>query len=453
MSRDVPAIVSVEMGYGHLRAALPLADALGIPLLHADQSPISDAAEQRSWRWVQRGHERLSKPSYFRPVLGKPTQWMDKITNIPPLYGARNLERPNVGAKLLDAMIARGLGRGLVRYLVDTGSPLITTFYAPAVIANRAGFDRVYCVVTDADINRVWVPRAPQTSRVHYFAPSTRVVRRLRAYGVPETQITLTGFPLPPELADAPHFVQLRRSVAKRLTRLDPERAFRALHGHDVERSLGGLPNSESAQPPHLVFAVGGAGAQADMAFDFLPSLRPAIEEGRLSVTLTAGTRSDVARTFEAAIASAGLAGRIGRGVSILHESSFRPYYDRFNRTLASADILWTKPSELSFYAALGLAVVLSTPVGSHERYNRRWLREQGVALKQHTPKHALEWLEEWLKDGTLAAAAWMGFVRLPKEGTRRIVQAVTGRDPPSHGDQADRFSPYPKEVTTLERP
>jgi hypothetical protein len=96
--------------------------------------------------------------------------------------------------QLLDSMVARGLGRGLVRYLVDSGSPLLTTFYAPAVIANRAGFDRVYCVVTDADINRVWVPMVPQTSRVHYFAPSTRAssddqAERLSPY--PKEAITL----------------------------------------------------------------------------------------------------------------------------------------------------------------------------------------------------------------------------------------------------------------------
>jgi len=92
---------------------------------------------------------------------------------------------------------------------------------------------------------------------------------------------------------------------------------------------------------------------------------------------------------------------------------------------LSDADVLWTKPSEMSFYAALGLPCIVAPPVGAHERYNRRWLREQGVGLKQRRPDYALGWLEEWLDDGTLAAAAWSGFMRLPRRGTERIVRAV----------------------------
>jgi hypothetical protein len=114
--------------------------------------------------------------------------------------------------------------------------------------------------------------------------------------------------------------------------------------------------------------------------------------------------------------------------VPILTATHFDEYYRKFNALLRRTDILWTKPSELSFYAGLGLGVVLAKPVGSHERYNRRWLREQGVALKQYAPRHAADWFDEWLKDGTLAAAAWTGFLRLPKDATDRIVGAVRTR-------------------------
>jgi hypothetical protein len=47
------------------------------------------------------------------------------------------------------------------------------------------------------------------------------------------------------------------------------------------------------------------------------------------------------------------------------------------------------------------------------------------VALKQDSPSHAAHWLSEWLHDGTLAAAAWTGFVRMPKDGTHRIASAI----------------------------
>jgi hypothetical protein len=120
-----------------------------------------------------------------------------------------------------------------------------------------------------------------------------------------------------------------------------------------------------------------------------------------------------------------GLDQRHGSGIRIIFAPDFDSYYSLFNECLLDTDVLWTKPSELSFYAALGLPLVLAKPVGSHERYNRRWLREQGVAMKQHKLRHAGDWLDEWLEDGTLAAAAWTAFFRMSKEGTYRIVDEL----------------------------
>jgi hypothetical protein len=235
----------------------------------------------------------------------------------------------------------------------------------------------------------------------------------------------MTGFPLPTELLGGTELSRLRQKLARRLVRLDPEGVFRELYGFDVERGLGPLPAEEEGKPPRLVFAVGGAGVQADMAFDFLPSLRPAIVGGHLEVTLVAGVRQDVADTFRKAASRAGLSVGDGTGLRIFCAKDFFAYYRQFNQLLADSDILWTKPSELSFYAGLGVPLVLAKPVGAHERYNRRFLREQGVALKQDSPSHAAHWLSEWLHDGTLAAAAWTGFVRMPKDGTHRIASAI----------------------------
>jgi hypothetical protein len=248
---------------------------------------------------------------------------------------------------------------------------------------------------------------------------------------VPRERITMTGFPLPPELLGGPELPVLRQHLRARLVRLDPTGRFRELHCNDLERELGSLPLEQEGKAVHLTFAVGGAGAQADMAQAFLPSLRAPIETGTLKLTLAAGTRPDVADIFERAVVRTGMRGELGQTVRILREDDFESYYREFNRILAESDVLWTKPSELSFYAGLGIALVLAKPVGSHERFNRRWLREQGVALKQYNPRHAAHWLDEWIKDGTLAAAAWTGFVRLPKDGTYRIKAAVLGASAP----------------------
>src|SRR5262249_15677040 len=160
----------------------------------------------------------------------------------------------------------------------------------------------------------------------------------------------------------------LRAALARRLVRLDPERSFRDLYGHDVVRMLGKLPADEERRPPTLTFAVGGAGAQAAMASAFLPSLSQPVHSAPTHINLVAGTRLDVAQQFERAIREAGLDGHRGRGVRVVVASTFEKYYAAFNDVLLSTDILWTKPSELSFYAALGIPLVLAKPVGSHER-------------------------------------------------------------------------------------
>src|SRR5262249_15388325 len=100
-------------------------------------------------------------------------------------------------------------------------------------------------------------------------------------------------------------------------------------------------------------------------------------------------------------------------------------YVRAFNAVLAETDVLWTKPSEMTFFGALGLAMVLSQPVGAHERYNRRWAIERGAALKQRDPRYCAERFAEWLSDGTLAAAAWSAFMSLPKFGTSRILEEM----------------------------
>jgi hypothetical protein len=305
--------------------------------------------------------------------------------------------------------------------LKQTGEPLLTTFFAPAVLADSAGYDRIFCVVTDTDINRVWAAKNPASTRIRYLTPSTRAGRRLRAYGVPADNIRLTGFPLPHSLLGGPQLGALKKNLAARIVRLDAASSFRNAHGELLQRVLGDLPSPSG--PPRLTFAVGGAGAQGELAFRFLPSLKRLIESGRLRVTLVAGVRAEVAARFRQAIAAAKLAE--GPALEILHESDHAAYFRRFNTRLADTDILWSKPSEISFFAALGLPIVISRAMGMHEQYNRRWLLEAGAGLDQGDPRHAAEWLEAWLEDGALAGTAWSGFMRLPQQGLYEIAQLV----------------------------
>lgn len=423
-TKTEPAVVTIDMGYGHLRAAKALADALKTDAKQIDRAPLATRDEVPRWQRTRSLYEVTSRLSQV-PVVGGPFKSiLDSITSIPHLHPYRDLSAPHAGVKMLDRAIQRGLGEGLVRYLRETGSPLITTFYAPAVIADRAGLPNVFCVITDTDLNRVWVPMDAKRSRIQYLAPTQRARRRLEAYGVSPEHIHFTGFPLPDELIGGASLASAKANLAARLVRLDPEGTFLRDERAEVEHFLGALPTTASG-PPRIMFAVGGAGAQADIARKFLPSLRGALASGRLALTLVAGVREHVSDTFREFLAEHAMADLLGGPIDILLERDFDSYYRRFNEVLATTDVLWSKPSEITFYGALGIPLVLSQPVGVHEKYNRRWAMENGAGIKMRDPAFAGEWLNELLAEGTLAAAAWHGFMRMPKFGTQRIAELV----------------------------
>src|SRR3954469_15598215 len=111
-------------------------------------------------------------------------------------------------------------------------------------------------------------------------------------------------------------------------------------------------------------------------------------------------------------------------GVELLSQPDVFSYFRAFNELLARADALWSKPSELTFFAALGLPFIGAPPVGVHEEWNLRWAADRGAALKQHDPATAGEWLLEWVEDGLLAGAAEAG-LKLPKMGLYEIAAEV----------------------------
>jgi hypothetical protein len=394
-----------------------------------DQPPLVGPDEKRVWDRVRTAYEWTSRASQL-PMVGGPFRWMlDSVTDIPHLHPYRDLSAPTRGVATLDRLIRRDLGKGLVARMRETGAPLLSTFYSPAIAADAAGLANVWCVVTDSDINRVWAPLDAAGTSIRYLVPSPRAARRLRSYGVPEHRISFTGFPLPHELLGGRGLLALRHNLAARIVRLDPSGTFRRDYREELAQFLGPLPEAEAGRPPTLPAAVGGAGAQAGMARQFLPGVRRAVEEGRLRLVMVAGVRAAVEARVREEIQRAGMEGLLGGALEVLRADTLEEYFERFDANLARTDALWTKPSELSFYAALGLPLVFAKPVGVHERYNRRWIRESGAGVVERDPSAAWQWFSDWLEDGTLAGAAWSGFTRLPKHGLYRILDEVV---PPS---------------------
>lgn len=422
-------LTAIEMGYGHLRAASALASVLDLPVHNVDEAPMASDDERKAWARARRLYEFVSRASQL-PVVGGPFDFaLGTLTSIPDLYPLRDLSSQTLPVRYLARSAKQGLGRGLVERLRGNGETLLTTFYAPAVLADLEGIERIYCVVTDVDVNRIWAPPDVRRTRINYLVPGQRAARRLRAYGVPAAQITLTGFPLPPELLGGRDLPALKHNLAARLARLDPRGAFRADYGDEVEHFLAVPAPGGHHAAPLVTFCVGGAGAQSGLPRLFLPGFRAPLQQGKLRLALVAGTRPEVAQRFTDAVEEAGLGAFLGSGIQILCARDLPTYFRLFNELLAETDVLWTKPSELTFFGALGLPLLFAPPVGRHEAYNLRWAREAGAGLKQRDPRSMAERLLDWLEDGTLAGAAWSGFMRLPKFGTYRIADLAQGAD------------------------
>jgi hypothetical protein len=83
--------------------------------------------------------------------------------------------------------------------------------------------------------------------------------------------------------------------------------------------------------------------------------------------------------------------------------------------------VLWTKPSELSFYCGLGIPIIISPTIGSQEVFNRKWLLEIGAGVLQEDPGYTGQWLFDLLDSGRLAEIAWSGFLNARKYGTYNI--------------------------------
>lgn len=430
MNSDSPyTVVAIDMGYGHLRPAHAVAEALQVPVLEVDRAPLAKETDQRLWAYVRRYYEWASRASQWKGVGWPIRNLLERATEINELYSKRDQSKPSMGVRVLDRLIDRGLGSGLVDYLRERNTTLVTTFFMPAIAADRLGYDRIFCIVTDSDINRVWAPLLPHRTKIQYLVPTQRTRRRLRAYGVPESRIHVTGFPLPHSLVGGAGMAAVRANLAPRLVRLDPGGRFREDLKHAISQFLGPLPAlTREESVPLLTFAVGGAGAQVGLVGDFLPGLRNLIIEGRLRLALVAGLRRQVAGELEECVRRTGLGDQLAPegAVRILFQPTFQEYLREFNSLLERTDILWTKPSEMTFFAGLGIPIIFSSPVGTHEHFNRRWAREEGAGLKQRDVKHAGEWLKDWLQDGVLASTAWNGFTRMPTFGLYQVLEQLS---------------------------
>ena len=417
-------IISVNMGYGHQRTAYPLRG-LGQVINANDYEGIPER-DRKIWESTRRGYEFISR---FKrtPLIGNLVfSIYDRFQKILEFYPKRDLSQPNFALKQIYSLFTRGWGQDLIDRLKYNPLPFVSTFFIPAFMAEFFGYPgEIFCVVCDADISRTWAPLNPSQSKIKYFAPAERVVERLRLYGVKEENIFLTGYPLPLENTGSENLETLKEDLKNRLFNLDQKKKYFEKYKTLIKENLGQLPE----KPDHsltIMFSVGGAGAQKEIGIKLLKCLIGQIKQGKIKVILSVGTNEKAKEYFEKNLKKLKLNEAKPHCAEIIYERKIEDYFQKFNQTLRKTDILWTKPSELSFYTALGIPIIIAPPIGSQEEFNMRYLLKSGFGIFQENPNYIKDWLFDWLEQGYLSEAAMQGFIEGEKLGTFKIEKIIS---------------------------
>lgn len=409
-------LIAADMGYGHQRAAYPLSDLAAGEILNLNNYEGIPVWEKEYWIGHLKSYEKISRFKKI-PLLGPVVfSVMDYFQRIRPLYPFRDLSRSTFQQKYFYTFIKKGLGKDLVEKLNEEKLPFVTTFFVAAQAADYHNYQgEIYCVVCDTDASRAWAPLNPKNSKIKYLLPSEKLKKRFLMYGLSEENLIITGFPLPKENIGSEKEI-LKADLLSRIKNLDPQKKYQTEYAGILDDEFLNIERKPE-RPLAITFAVGGAGAQKEIGTTIIAKLSEQIKNKNLVVNLIAGNRPEVRDYFLEEIKKL----EIKEGINVIFNPDKIEYFKQFNQVLRETDILWTKPSELSFYCALGLPIMISSPVGSQEDFNREWLISVGGGVDSPSPEFVDQWLPPMLSSGRLARAAMDAFLNAEQMGTYNI--------------------------------
>lgn len=418
-------VVAANMGYGHQRTAHPLREiAFGGKVINANSYDGIPKKDRKVWKTSRSLYEFISRFKKI-PLLGDMVFFfLDKNQKILDYYPKRHTLKPTASLRGIFYLIKRGWGRDLIDRFKKNPIPLLTSFFTSAFMAEEFNYsNEIYCIICDADVNRSWASLKPENSRIKYFTPNTWTRDRLKLYGVNPKNIFLTGYPLPKENIGKDTEI-LKEDLRNRIVNLDPKQNYRKLYKPLIQGYLGDLPK-KSDHPLTIMFSIGGAGAQKEIGLKIVNSLKSQIKAGKIRIIIAVGIREELTKYFADNIKGLKLDG----WVYILSGKTINEYFEKFNQALRETDVLWTKPSELSFYAGLGIPIIIAPTIGSQEDFNKRWLLHIGAGTPQQNPKHTDQWFFDLLNGGDLAEIAMQGFIEIEKMGTYNIENIILKHD------------------------
>ena len=322
-------LLSVSAGAGHGRAAEALraeaqAHFPGITAKHIDVMTL-----------VPRNFRALYADYYIKLVEHHPSVWAY-------LYHATD----KMPRDALFARFQRAIERLNTRKLRDTleefaPKHIICTHFLPAGllahdIKRHRALPPVWVQVTDFDLHRMWM----QPGMRGYFAASDEIAFRMVQHGISRARVRVTGIPIMPAFSQ------------------DLDRA-------ECARELGVKPDKTT-----LLLMTGGAGmAGGEKIIERLLALSDDFQ-----VIALAGRNEQLLANY--------------RGLAAANANRLFPlgFTTTIERIMACADLAVTKPGGLtvSECLAVGLPMVLISPIPGQEERNADYLMEQGVAVKAH---------------------------------------------------------------------
>jgi processive 1,2-diacylglycerol beta-glucosyltransferase len=345
-------ILSVSAGAGHMRAAEAVkAHAALLP------TPVR-ATHIDLMTLVPETFRRLYADSYIKLVESLPALWSY-------LYQKADSTARNAPVSRLRRGIER-LNTRKLREVIEAEAPdcILCTHFLPAeLLAHEIARGRcrvpVWVQVTDFDLHQMWL----QPDMAGYFAANDEVAYRLASRGVEPQRIHVTGIPIMPAFA-AP----LERAVCAAELGLAPQRTT-------------------------LLMMSGGVG---------LAGMYGAVErlmqiDDDFQVVALAGRNARLLKQL--------------RELAVAHPGKLFPqgFTTTVERIMAAADLAISKPGGLttSECLAMGLPMIVVSPIPGQEEHNADFLLEQGVALKAYDAI-GLEWRVRALlaNRGVLAAMA-----------------------------------------------
>ena len=370
-------LLSVSAGAGHMRAAEAIRACAGegVEATHLD---VMD--------YVSAGFRKLYTDFYITLVNKMPALWgyLYQATHDAPAHSS--MQRLRRGVERLNT---RALLKQIAAFQPDA---IVCTHFLPAELLSRAIAKGelncpVWVQVTDFDLHRLWI----QDHMAGYFAANEEVAFRMRACGVPAARVHQTGIPIMPAFGQ-----QLPRAACAAEFGLDPARPTLLMMGGGA--GLGSLETVAerllALQGDFQLIVLAGKNAQALAALQQLALRHP----GRL---LAQGFTSQV------------------------------------ERLMACADLVITKPGGLttSECLAMGLPMIVNSPIPGQEERNADFLLEQGVALKAFDSV-TLEYRVQLLlrEPARLAEMAARARALGRPDAARQVLDRVLGRVP----DQAE---------------